>query len=173
MNLTSIEEWLKGTIPGIIVLGIIASMIAYYLIQVLAKLFRQWLPSSWRTIYNYVYDKGYRQGAMMAFFGSSSDDRAILVYVVYHALVTLLAALSGILFFVIFLFAATTNSYPLTITSFLSVVVAIASLYIASIEFLYVQMTYHFLVEKTFEQDFGQQYREMKSTQVQDMSDTH
>ena len=153
----SAPEWLKATVPGIILLGAVGSLLALLLLYILkviirsfAHLFRKVLPEQAKRIaaeYKRLYKKfmfsyGYRLG------GYSSDFNlawGVAFFFAYHVLCTLCLLLiaSTLIHVVIAAAIAGQHAVGLTVTTYILTVTAMLFLFWSLRHFLHVFLAYH------------------------------
>ena len=153
MDLTNISNWLRSTIPGIIILGAFGSILAVILIKLLSKigralikLFITILPTQASRARNWIMAQ---KRKMIFEFGEEfgrrtlGDVRGIVAYFAFH----ISRAAAWLVAFAVCLFLVMTimisrRSLLLTIGTFILVVLSMLSLYRAFIHLIAITLAY-------------------------------
>lgn len=141
-----LDQWLKNSVTGIILLGAIGSLLAVVLGRLLLALVTRVLPLPLRAYRKQSAKQAYFMGFMHANIHHDATGRMMLALLFYR-LARFVAALALLLFSAIlassvFLFKA---QVILTVGVFASVVSTFLALYWANHEFAYVFRTYIWL----------------------------
>jgi hypothetical protein len=147
-----LEQWLKNSVAGIILLGAIGSLLAVAIGRILLALATRVLPAPLRAHRKQSAKQAYFMGFMHATIHHDKSGRLILALLSFR-LARFVAALSLLLFAAILgsnvlVFQA---QIVLTVGVFASVVVAFLALYWAYYEFEYVYRTYLWLWRSALE----------------------
>lgn len=147
-----LEQWLKGSIGGIVLLGAVGSLLAVAIARILIALATRVLPAPVRAYQKQFRKRAYFMGFVHATIHHDATGRMLPVLLVFR-LSRFIAALA------VFLFAAIIASnvlafqaqVVLTVGTFLSVVVAFLALYWANFEFGWIYRTYLWLWDTTLQ----------------------
>jgi hypothetical protein len=144
-----LDQWLKNTIPGIVLLGAVGSVLAVVLVRLLFAMRDGFLRAPLRWHQERKLKQASFLGGAAANIEHDKTGRMLTVYLAYH-LCRLTLALA------LFLFSAILagnvlvfqERVALTVGLFLSVFVAFLALYWVYFEFEYIYRTYLFFWKK-------------------------
>lgn len=165
-----IEQWLKSSIGGIILLGAVGSLLAVVIGRFVFAMVTLILPAPYRAYRKQSRKQAFLMGFAHATINSDQTGRMILT-LLFFRLARFIAALT------LFIFAAiiVTNIFVfqaqvlLTIGVFVAVVLAFLALYWAYFEFEWLYRTYLWLWKKTLERG-GKAYRTRQLSKDNDLA---
>jgi hypothetical protein len=139
----NIELWLKGTIPGIIILGAIGSLFAVGITRFALYLINKILPLPYRIYRRNSIKQAFFLGAI--YFTISKDDtaRSLISFLAFHFLLFFVSSALFIIFIFIstFIFASQ-STIAFNIAIFASMTSAFLALYWCYHESRYIHLTY-------------------------------
>lgn len=141
--LQELQDWLKNSIPGIILLGAFGSLLAVLIGRLLLSIRRKIIPAPYNAHLKRKERVAYFLGYTHAVIERDATSRALVTFLFFRGARLFLAL-------VLFLFSAILASnvlvfqaqVVLTLGLFTSVVTAFLALYWASFEFEYIYRTY-------------------------------
>lgn len=147
-----LEQWLKGSIGGIVLLGAIGSLLAVVIGRILWALAIMVLPAPFRAHKKQSRKQAYFMGFLHATIHRDDTGRMLPVLLAFR-LSRFIAALAMFLFAAIIAsnVLAFQEQVVLTVGTFLSVVVAFLALYWAHFEFGWIYRTYLWLWRTTLQ----------------------
>lgn len=149
-----LQEWLKTSIAGIVLLGVLGSLVAVMVGRVLLTIRQKVLPAPYQAHRKHRIRQAYFLGFTHAHIESDATNRALITFLAYRVSRLLIAL-------VLFLFSAVVASnvfvfqaqVALTVGLFVSIVIAFLALYWSYFEFEYVYRTYLWLWKKTLQSE--------------------
>lgn len=147
-----ISIWLKTSIPGIVLLGAIGSLLALALIRLLAFIVRRVIPLPLQIHKRKRVRQAYFLGFASAHFEYDTTGRFLSAYLAFHLSLLLIALFSFTLLASVssFMLAYQGNT-ALTISVFISISTAFLCLYWAYFQFEYIYRTYLFFWKRPLE----------------------
>lgn len=143
MNLADVSEWLKTSIPGIILLGAIGSIAAVFLLRYVAPPLRAIGLKPFLYFRKEHMWRYWRSAAAYAHIESDSTNRKLIFYLFRHSARLLLALTSFITTTVVFaVVVASRSEVLLTYGTFILSMLAFLSAYWARIEYDYITINY-------------------------------
>lgn len=106
MHFEIIANWLKTTIPGILALGALGSIIAIFALKLMGNFVKKWVPVSRLLYKRHERSLGLKHGYTFATLKKNNNVMGMIVYFVFHSLRTFIAlfcALISFQFFLLFL----------------------------------------------------------------------
>ena len=167
MDIDKITEWLRTSIPGIIILGAFGSLLAIVLLSPFRFLLKKLPP--FRILHTYIpfYKRGFFDGALFHTVKAEKDVQRLVVYLIYRSVRCLIGVLFAIFFgsFVIFTFVQE-NMIRLNLRLFIFVVLSILSLLFAFLDFLTISTAKEDFIGPLFKQTDGslREYRQKLSS---------
>jgi hypothetical protein len=146
-----IEGWLKNTIPGIIVLGAIGSVIAIFIIRMCAAITHDIAPVPFRMHQQFRSRQAYILGFTASVMDKDDTSKPVVTFMIFHFacftgyLVLFLALLMTFLYFI------TMVKSQFNIGALVSVIGVIVTIYFAYFEFEYMYRTYLFFWKNSVE----------------------
>jgi hypothetical protein len=139
----SMEIWLKGTIPGIIILGGLGSLLALAIVKIVIYLVDKIVPLPYQLHRKSRYKQAYFLGGMHASMYRDESNKLLISFVAFHFLLFIISL--ALLFAFIFSFSlaiAMQSAVALTIGTFFTATATFLSLYWCYHEFEYIYRTY-------------------------------
>jgi len=135
MDFQELEQWLRGSILGIIILGALGSALFIGISKFLKSAITKWLPSGLSLYKKWTYERGVEQGKVLSYFQNTEYHLGTISIVVYKALKCLtflvISGTSLLLFFFLFF----TVSHVLTWSSYFVLLVSMVCAFIAYNEY--------------------------------------
>lgn len=147
-----VEVWLKTTIPGIVLLGALGSILAAVILRFLAGPLRRVLPNPFALHQRRRSRQAFMLGYMHAHIERDGSSRSLIAFLTYRCVRLVLAVALVMACYVEFLFAVAMRSQiALTASGLPAVIVGFLSLYWAYFEFEYIYRSYLFIWAKQLE----------------------
>lgn len=121
MNFQFISDWLRNTIPGMLLLGACGSILAVFLLKLFKNIFISWLPKSIQAYSEHEYMSGYKHGWTFSFLKNDKNVIGAIAYFTFHGLRMILALFATTFFFQFFLLALPASDRLLTVGTYLLV----------------------------------------------------
>jgi hypothetical protein len=147
-----VEFWLKNTIAGILVLGAVGSIVAVFLLQVIAGVRNKLLPLPLKVFRRQRVKQAFMMGYAARVMRDDKSGQWLVAYLAFH-LARLLVGIGSFLFLALLftLMLARQDPVAITIGAFLSATCAFLCLYWIYFEFEYVNRTYLWLWRTSME----------------------
>lgn len=141
-----ISRWLKQSIPGIVFLGALGSLLAALSVNAVT----QWIPSAYRGIWASVFDWKYTHLYSLGVLEGAENLSGMVTYISFH----LATSLSGLILFCTFLllvFRESSHKADFTFGQFLMLVFSFFCLYLAMINYWHLSDAYQLIMGPIFE----------------------
>jgi hypothetical protein len=161
MYFKEIENWLRTTVWGIIFLGAIGSIFAFFIIKLCNYLcnIKFGIPKGREMVYRH----GYLHGYVMGILEDSKNPVLIQIYVAYHLARLIVLIILSVSFMALFFYLLPEKeNILLNFNTFISVFIAILSGIFAYFEFIKIGLAYKALLAPLFEQA-REKYKNSKS----------
>jgi hypothetical protein len=151
MELNEISQWMKGTIPGIIVLGALGSTLCISVLKLAVLIFSKWIPKGVHAYNKKRYERGYYFGRMMRFFHDTNHTTGIISIFVYQATGILIGCLTGSTLLILFFIFYLQGENILTISSYLVLVLSIIIFFYSAREYKHLRFIVNLMLTEAEE----------------------
>lgn len=152
MTIQDITSWLKDSVPGIILLGAIGSLLAVVIGHILKPVVLRIIPEPIKQHRKRMTKQAFMLGFSAAIIEDDETGKYLVAFLIFHLCKIVLCVGFVLASVVIFSVAISLQSeVALTATTFSAVFCAFLGLYWTYIEYEYVNRTYLFFWKRNFE----------------------
>jgi hypothetical protein len=153
------EEWLKNTIPGVIFLGALGSLLAIGILKIATMTATRIVPLPIGLHKERRLRQAYLLGYIHRLIHDEESPKPLIAFLVFRLSCLGVWLATSMLSILLFALVVSSGSAALTAVSFISVVIAFTAMYLAYFEFEYLYRTYLFYWKSAL-RDASESYRE-------------